>query len=217
MNNNLTDNLSNDSPILSNSLSDSEIIKALECCAKAKLNDDCRKLKCPFFDDAIDMCGVLNSEQVLIANALDLINRQQAEIERLKNILICFMGALGKVRNIDDIESISQIPLMTELNKGIRAEIKAEAYKECIDKIQNQIKNNNAISAEWLRKYLDNLLKELSGEYKPPKTETQIKFEAYCECIEKIKQRAEYCSYSVAVNTIADNVLKDLEGENKCE
>jgi hypothetical protein len=124
--------------------------------------------------------------------ALDLINCQKAEIERLNKTLVF------------------------EINSAFERG-KAEAYKECIDKIQNQIKHNHAISAEWLRKYLDNLLKEFLGEYKPPKTETQIKFEAYHECIEKIKQRAECCSCSDAVNTIADNVLKDLEGEQNCE
>lgn len=89
----------------------------------------------------------------------------KAEIERLKDILICFMGALSKVRNIDDIESISVIPLMTELNKGIRAEIKAEAYKEFAEKLR----------ADWLfggkdgkpyRETIDNLIKEMVGESK---------------------------------------------------
>lgn len=42
----------------------------------------------------------------------------------------------------------------------------------------------------------------------------EIKTTAYHECIEKIKKRAEHSSCSVAVNTIADNVLKELEGEN---
>ena len=43
-------------------------------------------------------------------------------------------------------------------------EVKAEAYKECIEKVKKQIENNNAIDAKWLRNYLDNLLKELIGE-----------------------------------------------------
>ena len=132
-------------------LTDNEIVKALECC----LNDDC--ITCPLTD--IEHC-------VTMMDALDLINRLQEENERLQNILICFMDALGKVRKVDDIDEISLIPLMSELNKQYRAELKAEAYKECIDKIHNQIKRNNAISAEWLREYLDNILKELVGEDK---------------------------------------------------
>ena len=83
----------------------------------------------------------------------------KAEIERLKDILICFMGALSKVRNIDDIESISAIPLMTELNKGIRAEIKAEAYKEFVEKLcEGRVSNDNTVILA------KRLLKELVGE-----------------------------------------------------
>lgn len=67
-----------------NKLTDKEIIKALECCIKAKTNADCEALKCPFYDNEIDICMYVNNEEVIYASALDLINRQQAEIERLK-------------------------------------------------------------------------------------------------------------------------------------
>lgn len=88
----------------------------------------------------------------------------KAENERLKNILICFMGALGKVRNIDDIESISQIPIMTELNKGIRAEIKAEAYKECLEKIEQRDVSESDFYIMVKKTEFDNLLKEKVGD-----------------------------------------------------
>ena len=95
--------------------------------------------------------------------------RLKAENERLKNILICFMGALGKVRNIDDIESISQIPIMTELNKGIRAEIKAEAYKEFAERLKEFMHNKFKALDEYEFEYIterdiDNLVKERVGE-----------------------------------------------------
>lgn len=51
-------------------MKDNEIIKALECCIK----DDC--------DNCPDTFG--NCEHNAMRNALDLINRQKAEIERLK-------------------------------------------------------------------------------------------------------------------------------------
>lgn len=66
-------------------MTDKEIVKALECCIKAKTNADCEALKCPFYDNEIDICMYVNNEEVIYANALDLINRQQAEIERLSN------------------------------------------------------------------------------------------------------------------------------------
>lgn len=56
-------------------MKDNEIIKALEICG------DCGHCtECPFDDlGGIDKCM-----HTLILNALDLINRQKAEIERLK-------------------------------------------------------------------------------------------------------------------------------------
>ena len=92
-------------------------------------------------------------------------NSYKAEVERLKDILICFMGALSKVRNIDDIESISVIPLMTELNKGIRAEIKAEAYKEFANELKCRTHEISYNTMQVVNKDdIDNLLKELVGE-----------------------------------------------------
>ena len=55
-------------------MTDEEIIKILECCADSE-NYQCNK--CPLYADC---------EKASIAeNTLDLINRQKAEIERLKN------------------------------------------------------------------------------------------------------------------------------------
>ena len=58
-------------------MNDNEIIKALECCVEIGEND-CQN--CPYFNDV--SCGCRNYEN--LKDALDLINRQKAEIERLK-------------------------------------------------------------------------------------------------------------------------------------
>ena len=64
-------------------MTDNAIIKALKCCKKAKMNQDCVVLKCPFSTEYGCNIGLEN----LRNEALDLINRQKAEIERLqKNI-----------------------------------------------------------------------------------------------------------------------------------
>lgn len=58
-------------------MTDNEIIKALECCGdESGINHACSK--CPKFKDNDDFC-----ETALHNQALDLINRQKAEIERL--------------------------------------------------------------------------------------------------------------------------------------
>ena len=108
------------------------------------------------------------------ANSLKMhYEEAQAEIERLQNILICFMDALGKVRKVDDIDEISLIPLMSELNKQYRAELKAEAYKECLAKVKNYIKTHcnpygkpdfDYDTSIKILNFIDNLVKEMAGE-----------------------------------------------------
>ena len=56
-------------------MTDNDIIKALECCG---IKSDCKGC---YFDthEAEDICA-----REIVKNAFDLINRQRAEIERLK-------------------------------------------------------------------------------------------------------------------------------------
>ena len=134
-------------------MTDNEIKKALECC--------CENNICPSVCPLKDMAYVGDCYQVRSKYALDLINRLQAENERLQNILICFMDALGKVRKVDDIDEISLIPLMSELNKQYRAELKAEAYKEFAERLKELPYIPNRLN---LHKAYDNLLKEMVGK-----------------------------------------------------
>lgn len=60
-------------------MTDEQIIKALECC-HSELGNMCSI--CPLFDPDNDYC-----EDELHKNVLNLINRQRAEIERLKEEL----------------------------------------------------------------------------------------------------------------------------------
>lgn len=59
-------------------MTDNDIIKALECCADT--TKECED--CPF----LQFECIVDTENSLVKSALDLINRQQAEIERLTNI-----------------------------------------------------------------------------------------------------------------------------------
>ena len=58
-------------------MTDDEIMKALECCMKTEFITDCAKCEMLAFD----------CKDTLIENALNLINRQKAEIERLTDEL----------------------------------------------------------------------------------------------------------------------------------
>ena len=87
-------------------LTDNEIKKALECCARGY---DCRE--CP-------MNAPNCYARVPMAFALDLINRLQAENERLKG----YVSPVVKLLNAYDIE-----------------QTKAEAYKEFAELVQGEI------------------------------------------------------------------------------
>jgi hypothetical protein len=193
-------------------LTDTEIIKALECCIKP-IQEIC--IDCPLYEG---ICTKVDLKSL----ALDLINRLEEKNSNLTSDLTSLQNDLTSANaEIERLQKENET--FADIGK-MYSEIKAEAYKECIENAKKEIyqQHHSKGMEETRERYrimqiLDNLSKELVGEYKPPKNETKIKFEAYRECIEKIKQRAEYCSYSVAVNTITDNVLKDLEGEQNCE
>lgn len=64
-------------------MTDAEIKKALECCADEM---GCAK-GCPFFDKKKSKCKVASPYGAFEKLLLDLINRQQADNERLKKLL----------------------------------------------------------------------------------------------------------------------------------
>jgi hypothetical protein len=105
-------------------MTDNEIIKALECCVKTEFISDCAK--CEMF--AIDC------KDILIENALDLINRQKAEIERLQ--------AMHK-----------------EMCVGMKV-LKRKAIKEFAERLKRVVAVHNGDM--WSKyEYIDNLVKEM--------------------------------------------------------
>jgi FtsZ-binding cell division protein ZapB len=121
-------------------LTDSEIVKALKCCI---LNDCSRN--CPLYYTTL---SYRQCREATRKNALDLINRLQAENERLKE-------EKSKLENkIDEI-----YPLVMQLPNAMK-QAKAEAYKECIEKAKDLFPKE-----DWFtREAFDNLLNELVGE-----------------------------------------------------
>ena len=85
-------------------MTDNEIIKALECCSEAVFKEDCKKLKCPFFDNEIYDCMNVDDENAMHRYSLDLINRQKAEIERLQSretrwlVIAAHLGRIEELR-----------------------------------------------------------------------------------------------------------------------
>lgn len=127
-------------------MTDEQIIKALEYC----IANDNKCPDCPIFGSKI--CG---KPALFFKEVFDLINRQNAEIERLNRILntdvVVFRGGRGNGKS-ETIRKIIEARV---------AEIRAKAYKECIEKAK-EILHNYCI--ELVDDDLDNLVKEMVGE-----------------------------------------------------
>ena len=107
-------------------MTDNEIIKALECCSDSNCHE----------------CPIEGCTDDIFRNALDLINRQKAEIERLKVDLVkCSIRLDNLYKTADEIKS--------EAIKEFAERLKEHRYGEL----------NNCIS--FSVGYLDNLVKEM--------------------------------------------------------
>lgn len=149
---------------------DKETIKALKCMLGMINNDieysiNCRG--CAFEDNAL--CSEICSDGIAKA-ALDLINRQKAEIEALyqinakseKEIYELKKELLSK-ENLEESFKKSVKDFDKRLEKTVRLE-RAAAYK----KFATRLKENAITKFDW-NDYIDieevdNLLKEMSGE-----------------------------------------------------
>ena len=162
---------------------DNEIKKALECCGK---NPPICNV-CGYRG----RCNRIDCYDYLKRDTLDLINRLQAENERLKNC----------VKSEDEVRAIAKRtmePLVKEITREqidiAVKQAKVEAYKEFAKKVNDEISeavysNHRAITERinehnanryedkicsmWddqitalvsIRFYIDNLLKEMAGE-----------------------------------------------------
>ncbi len=111
--------------VLKSELKDEEIIKALECCMNGNNCGGC----CPY-DDEDDTCEECTSK--LTKDALDLINRQKAEIERLRNSESTYRSCYESLTNMYE-------------------EAKSEAIKEVLMTLDAEVESSN----KYIREYDD--------------------------------------------------------------
>lgn len=98
--------------------------------------------------------------QGMTKKELKYVNSLKEENERIKNMLIRFVDALGKLHTLDDAVNISLIPLMTEENKRIREEIKAEARKEFAERLKEKCYDNLPFNISVRPDDIDKVLEE---------------------------------------------------------
>ena len=124
-------------------MTDKEIIKALECCGNV-VTSTCKG--CPYH-----ITHNANCVKALMHDALDLINRQQAEIEELKKVVI------------DDYASEYDSKIRAEAIKEFAERLKTE-FSQYQREYRNVLNDEGACAMIIAKKGVDNLLKELVGE-----------------------------------------------------
>ena len=128
-------------------MTDNEIIKALECCGDSY--STCAE--CPIKDD--------NGCNEQLANyALDIIKRQQAEIERLNS-------ANDEKFNQWNMLAEKTKQHYTDLYNEAKDILKSEAVKEFAERLKEIVKFTDDTYECWeIEGYIDNLVKEMVGE-----------------------------------------------------
>lgn len=142
-------------------MKDNDIIRALECCASSNYPEDCADC---FYIGCTSEKGCVVE---MMSDALDLIKRQQAEIERLKSILIKFLDEInifGNKHNIDTT-NFSLIPILEEEKNNLVKQIKSEARKEFAERLHKEL-DFCAYDADEMRGVINNLLAEMDGKEK---------------------------------------------------
>lgn len=144
-------------------MTDNEIIKALKCCSRENCSG------CPYH-------GKCHQGNPMIKDALDFINHQKTEIERLQKevnlVSIQFQDVQEQYEEAQaEIEQWKE-----EANKYQKLwciaiddieTAKAKAYKEFAEKLENEINCRTTLSREQDKNVIHiihNLLKEMVGE-----------------------------------------------------
>lgn len=181
-------------------MTDKEIIQALECCIK--LTSDCDN--CPYYgyDDDLQCFDMSKRD------ALNLINRQQAEIESIKKIV----GELTyHLRN--DMTSVTRYVKHKKENKPKHLKMqyfnqKHIEYQELAEKAVNNI-----------LKYLNENQKLRIVENPHNNICENIKAEAIKEFAEKVKaNKGKLFNYIFSSNGFdeqIDNLVKEMVGDDK--
>ena len=140
-------------------MTDNEIIKALECCMHSKSRIECEKLQCPackkqgcYFNNISEEDYPEGLIEGISISLLDLINRQKAEIERLKHE---YSNAILTIKSKD-----SFIEYLKEYAKERKIE---EIENRGIKKFWKRLKSQNTMDRRIISvKSGDNLVKEMT-------------------------------------------------------
>lgn len=152
-------------------MTDEQIKKALECCSKGFGNCE----GCPYDNDHND-CVTLDGRTLIFQDALDLINRKDAEIERLNNELVSADEVIGfreaEIERLKEYETALKkgCALSRCINKGF---VQDEAYKEFAERLKAKATSTFYEEHKYVdTEDIDEVLEELTeGGNEPPKND----------------------------------------------
>ena len=148
-------------------MTDNEIIKALECCIKAETRGDCEEMGCPastkqgcqFYlrtDD--DYENTIYIE--ILKDALDLINRQKAEIEEQDQAIIKVFDTFIENAPTVDIKTEVAMETIRYVEKHLRIK-----RKEIDIPFTSRDMRNYQCGAIDIIEYFEELVVELKNKY----------------------------------------------------
>lgn len=133
-------------------ITDEEIKSSLEVIATTRNCNECRIRNCKW--------GTCNCSQITANAALDLVNRQQAEIERLKSVQLVQANRIAELRGT----KFEQINVIQNLKQQLITS-KSEAVKEFAERLKKVWFDNGYESPDVdFEDFVDNLVKEMAGD-----------------------------------------------------
>lgn len=139
-------------------MNDNDIIKALECCIHEPIN--CRY--CSYEKP----CNIGRSD--MQKDALDLIIRQKAEIERLNHIRAELSKEIDKLRDMvaqnEGVLPRYEQLIKTEAIKKFAERMKGIDLYQCIEEYYKNAELCYEVRQDWFCEQIDNLVKEMTEE-----------------------------------------------------
>ena len=129
-------------------MTDKEIIKALECC-RDKIFKGCDN--CPMDEDN-------DCIEIVCANAVDFINRQQAEIDRLKA-----EHEKTTVYCANLFDKYEKTKIAKESLENTFKDVRTEAIKEFAKKVENKLGIPFMVNNQVVGIVLDETIEEMAG------------------------------------------------------
>ena len=146
-------------------MTDKEIIKALKVCAKNETPFCCGECE---LGENNSSCDCVDR---LLKLSLDLINRQQAEIEKLNVELVGMRGACNSYKmhydnakaEIENLERV--ISYLEGVCESTPDKVRAEAIKEFAERLKEHLKGNGGLyCVTTMNAKIDIFVKEMVGE-----------------------------------------------------